>query len=93
MPVPLLSFFTGGGFLDKGFEQAGFDIVWTNEIDPAFAEMHKHGMSEWRKSVGSTRGTLKKCVNSQAVHPLSEQHGLKARERRYTAHEEGKHWE
>ena len=39
------------------------------------------------------RGILKKCVNSQAVYPLSEQHGLKARERRYTADEEGKHWE
>ena len=39
------------------------------------------------------RGILKKCVTSQAVYPLSEQHGLKARERRYTAHEEGKHWE
>ena len=39
------------------------------------------------------RGILKKCVHSQAVYPLSEQHGLKARERRYTAHEEGKHWE
>ena len=38
-------------------------------------------------------GILKKCVNSQAVYPLSEQHGLEARERRYTAHEEGKHWE
>ena len=34
-----------------------------------------------------------KCVNGQAVYPLSEQDGLKARERRYTAHEEGKHWE
>ena len=44
----------------------------------------------WR--VGA-RGILKKCVTSQAVYPLSEQHGLKARERRYTAHEEGKHWE
>ena len=38
-------------------------------------------------------GILKKCVNSQAAYPLSEQHGLKARERRYTAHEERKHWE
>ena len=38
-------------------------------------------------------GILNRCVNSQAVYPLSEQHGLKARERRYTAHEEGKHWE
>ena len=36
-------------------------------------------------------GTLKKCVNSQAVYPLSEQDGLEAQERRYTAHEEGKH--
>ena len=42
---------------------------------------------------GRRGGILKKCVNSQAVYPLSEQHGLKARERRYTAHEEGKHWE
>ena len=28
------------------------------------------------------RGTLKKCVNSQAVYPLSEQDGLEAQERR-----------
>ena len=38
-----------------------------------------------------TGGILKKCVNGQAVYPLSEQDGLKAQERRYTAHEEGKH--
>ena len=56
MPVPLLSFFTGGGFLDLGFEQAGFDIVWTNEIDPAFAEMYKHAIGGWRESAGNTRG-------------------------------------
>ena len=55
MAVPLLSFFTGGGFLDIGFEQAGFDIVWTNEIDVAFAEMHDHGMSTWRRSVGASQ--------------------------------------
>ena len=39
----------------------------------------------------SPRGTLKKCVNSQAVYPLCEQDGLEAQERGYTAHEEGKH--
>ena len=44
MTVPLLSFFTGGGFLDMGFEQAGFEIVWTNEVDPSFAEMYNHGI-------------------------------------------------
>jgi DNA (cytosine-5)-methyltransferase 1 len=33
--IPILSFFTGGGFLDMGFITAGFDVVWTNEIDLA----------------------------------------------------------
>ena len=31
---------------------------------------------------GVVRGIFKKCVNSQAVYPLSEQHGLEAQERR-----------
>ena len=52
MAVPLLSFFTGGGFLDIGFEQAGFEIVWTNEIDSSFAEMYSHGITAWRDSSG-----------------------------------------
>ena len=52
MHLPLLSFFTGGGFLDIGFEQAGFEVVWTNEIDSAFAQMYKDGIGTWRKSLG-----------------------------------------
>ena len=48
MHIPLLSFFTGGGFLDIGFEQSGFDIVWTNEFRPAFADMFEAGISKWR---------------------------------------------
>ncbi len=55
MPVPILSFFTGGGFLDIGFEQAGFEVAWTNEIDPAVAEMYHHGITAWRKSVSSSQ--------------------------------------
>ena len=27
--IPILSFYSGGGFLDMGFEMAGFEIVWT----------------------------------------------------------------
>jgi len=46
--IPLLSFFTGGGFLDMGFEQAGFNVVWTNENNPVFAEMYNYGMSSWK---------------------------------------------
>lgn len=47
--IPVLSFFSGGGFLDIGFEKAGFDIVFSNEIDPDFAQFYKEGMSSWSR--------------------------------------------
>lgn len=46
--MPVLSFFTGGGFMDMGFMQAGFDIVWTNEIELAFAEFYEQGITSWK---------------------------------------------
>ena len=45
--IPILSFFSGGGFLDMGFEKAGFDIVFSNEIDEDFAQFYKEAMSSW----------------------------------------------
>ena len=63
------------GALRNVYPQAAEQRCWNHKIVNVLAK----------------RGILKKCVNSQAVYPLSEQHGLKARERRYTAHEEGKH--
>lgn len=48
--VPIISFFTGGGFLDLGMEQAGFSVVWTNEYNDTFADMYESAMSGWRKS-------------------------------------------
>lgn len=45
--TPILSFFTGGGFLDIGFEDAGFKIAWTNESDPDVAAMYESAMSGW----------------------------------------------
>ncbi len=36
--MKLASFFSGAGGLDKGFEQAGFDIVWANEYDKSIWE-------------------------------------------------------
>jgi DNA (cytosine-5)-methyltransferase 1 len=50
---PILSFYSGGGFMDMGFEQAGFEIVWTNEYDEAFAKLHAAGITSWRKSLGN----------------------------------------
>ncbi|WP_315791910.1 DNA cytosine methyltransferase [Fischerella sp. JS2] len=36
----VFSFFAGSGFLDLGFETSGFNIVYVNEISPAFMEAY-----------------------------------------------------
>lgn len=51
--IPILSFYSGGGFMDMGFEMAGFNIVWTNEYDQTFAKLHATGITTWRKSLGN----------------------------------------
>lgn len=43
--VPLLSFFTGAGFLDIGFMQAGFRIIWCNECNYSFIRGYEYGMA------------------------------------------------
>ena len=32
--MKVASFFSGCGGLDLGFEQAGFDVIWANDINP-----------------------------------------------------------
>jgi DNA (cytosine-5)-methyltransferase 1 len=43
--TPVLSFFTGAGFLDLGFEQEGFNTIWSNEYEPWFVKGYAYGMS------------------------------------------------
>lgn len=45
-----MSFFTGGGFLDIGFEKDGFRAVWSNESNPFFSKLYSSGMTAWRRS-------------------------------------------
>lgn len=47
--IPIISFFSGGGFMDMGFINAGFDVVFANEFDKVFAQLHDEGMSSWAK--------------------------------------------
>jgi len=56
--IPIVSFFSGGGFLDMGFEMAGFKTVFSNEIDEEFAQFYKEGMSSWS---GEKRGISAVC--------------------------------
>ena len=37
--MKVVSFFSGCGGLDLGFEQAGFEVVWANDNDPAVSEV------------------------------------------------------
>lgn len=59
--IPVLSFFTGGGFLDMGFELAGFDIWWTNECNIAFIKGYESGLTAWRRSTGNNRPARIAC--------------------------------
>lgn len=39
--MKLVSFFSGCGGLDLGFEQAGFDVVWANEFDSSILQTYR----------------------------------------------------
>jgi DNA (cytosine-5)-methyltransferase 1 len=41
--MDIISFFTGGGFMDIGFQQAGYRVLWTNEYDNRIADLHDAG--------------------------------------------------
>lgn len=63
--IPILSFYSGGGFMDMGFEQAGFEIVWTNEYDKDFVKLHAAGITSWRKSQGN--GIKAEIFNTKSI--------------------------
>jgi DNA (cytosine-5)-methyltransferase 1 len=69
MKIPLISFFTGGGFLDLGFEQAGFDIRWTNEHNAVFASIYSHGTTAWRRST-NPRAPKAKISSTESIATL-----------------------
>ncbi len=67
--IPILSFYSGGGFLDMGFEMAGFEIVWTNEVDEVFTKLHSAGITSWRKSRGN--GIKAEIFNTKSITEVS----------------------
>jgi len=58
--IPVLSFFTGAGFLDIGFMQAGFQIVWSNEFNPYFVKGFEYGIT-------SMTGIHHKIINTSSI--------------------------
>jgi DNA (cytosine-5)-methyltransferase 1 len=66
--IPLLSFFSGAGFLDIGFMQEKFDIVWRNEHNLSFAKGFEYAMSQMNLS-----GDHGKVHNTCSIADLSAQ--------------------
>lgn len=77
MVIPVLSFFTGGGFFDLGFKQAGFAICWTNENCPDFAEGYAHGMSAWLASQNKKEPAKAAISNTRSICDLTAKKVLK----------------
>lgn len=46
----VFSFFSGAGFLDLGFEDAGFDIVFANEISADFSYVYQYARKKLHKT-------------------------------------------
>ncbi len=70
--IPLLSFFSGGGFLDLGFEQAGFDILWSNEVHELVADMYRAGISSWRQAMRRVNSKKSPLVNQSSIDTLTK---------------------
>jgi DNA (cytosine-5)-methyltransferase 1 len=48
--MKIFSFFAGIGFLDLGFEMAGFDIAYVNEINPSFLAGYQYSRRQMKLS-------------------------------------------
>jgi len=77
MKIPIISFFSGGGFLDLGFEQAGFDVRWTNEFNSQFARIYAHAMTAWRRAKDA-KAQEAKITNELSIDELSPNDVLSA---------------
>ncbi|HHT9144463.1 MAG TPA: DNA cytosine methyltransferase [Candidatus Wunengus sp. YC61] len=74
--VPVLSFFTGGGFLDLGFIEAGFEVVWTNENNNVFADMYEFAMPSLAKSFKSGK-IFEKIRERRSVENITSEEIIK----------------
>jgi DNA (cytosine-5)-methyltransferase 1 len=75
--IPLLSFFSGGGFLDIGFELGGLDVVWSNEVVEAYADMYLSGLTSWRLATGSIHAGREVLINRSSIEKLNSRNILK----------------
>lgn len=62
--MKIVSFFSGAGGLDLGFQQAGFDIIWANEYDKEIWETYGKNHPTIildKRSIRRDKRTIHKC--------------------------------
>jgi DNA (cytosine-5)-methyltransferase 1 len=70
----IFSFFSGAGFLDLGFENAGFQIGYVNEIHAPFLDAYKHSRRRLRVSdplFGYHSGDIEDCLTGSESDELT----------------------
>ena len=61
----VISLFAGAGGMDLGFKQAGYEIIWANELDEIFAETYKKNIGNHVK-VGDIKKIRNKDIPKKA---------------------------
>ena len=62
MSYKVCSLFSGIGGIDLGFQQAGFDIVWANEIDKDAARTYRQNLGGEHLVETDIRKVDAKCI-------------------------------
>ena len=68
MKISLLSFFSGSGFLDLGFEDAGYSVDFVNEIHVPFLDAYKYSRQKLNKhepTFGYSKDDIKDFFDSE----------------------------
>ena len=85
-PVTVAAVSSFNGAVKRAKRRSGISTVMANSERPGEIASYLTTPASWPTTLVANgvqlRGIFKKCVNSQAVYLLSEQHGLEAQERR-----------
>lgn len=74
-PPLIFSFFAGAGFLDLGFEKAGFEIGYVNEVHQPFLDAYKYSrqrMETPQPLHGYFEGDIESCLSGEEAKRLAK---------------------
>ncbi|MBT2636701.1 DNA cytosine methyltransferase [Bacillus sp. ISL-39] len=76
MKYPVFSFFSGAGFLDMGFEDNGFEVVYVNELHKPFLKTYQHSREVMRKEkprFGYHQGDITELMEQEQLQSYIEE--------------------